>query len=92
MPTRPNDAVHPSPAVYADPDAGCVETGNAGMTIREHMATQAMAGILANPGLLDFIQANTISDGDLPVITALFAVRHADALIAALNDKEGDGG
>lgn len=92
MTTRPHDAVHPLPAVYADKDACCMEVGDAGMTIREHMATQAMNGILANPGLLDFIQANTISDGDLPVITALFAVRHADALIAALNDKEGDGG
>ena len=46
-----------------------------GLTIRAHFAAMAMQGILLNP------------DVDTPRYVAAEAVRHADALIAALNSE-----
>lgn len=61
--TLPNDPAYPN---YSDE--------NTGLSIREYFAAQAMVGLLARQGVLEFAAMN--------------AVRQADRLIDALNAKE----
>ena len=70
MQTRPNNPANPiGDAKYFS-----------GLTKREYMATQALAGILANDGKeIEYDEA------------AEYAVGHADALIEALNKKDAHG-
>lgn len=71
-----------------------MEAGDAGMTIREHMATQIMAGF----GLGTPESAATLNDMATELGTtataflAEMAVGRAEALIAALNEIGAGGG
>jgi len=67
---NPNDPAFPIPI----DDMGTLRSLNQGISIRAHIATAAMQGLLACPE----------SDGTESTI-ALFSVRYADALIAELN-------
>lgn len=86
MPTRPNDQAFPLPSVYAA-EAGAYEAerGNAGLTIREEFAKAIMAGFAGAPDCLR--PDDGCSDVYLGTL-ARGAVRWADALIAALNEKK----
>ena len=80
--------VYPLAAATGDPRDGvyCQH----GITLRAHIATQIMAGLVANPG--GPIQANGMTGWGyancIPIQVAGHAVELADALIAAL-EKEG---
>ena len=80
-PIDPNQPAYPSPRDYTNP-------ADDGITIRAHIATQLMAGILANPG--GPIQHNERNGWDLVNCTsrqiAATACGLADALIAELNN------
>ncbi len=73
--------VHPIPALYG-PDGHGIYEGWNGMTLRQHMATQAMQALLASGGM--FGRGGNMEK--LVDATATLSVAFADALLKKLEE------
>jgi len=73
--TNGNDLAHPTNII--DPEGQFAPEYHTGLTKREYFAAMAMQGMLASAN-------NTLFDYET---IATHSVKHADALINALNDK-----
>lgn len=80
--TRPHAPARP----YGSDNEGFVH----GLTKREDMAARLMAGLLANPGLYGDIDARITLREFSWSAYAVWSVRAADALIAALEEDDPD--
>lgn len=79
--TKPNDPAFPRYETIPLPGGGAHVSIHGGMTLRQYYAGQMMAALLSNPA----------TDLTAPRSTyAVAAVGLADALIAALNEGDGE--
>jgi hypothetical protein len=69
--SKPNDGGPAFPALYPVED----ETGRLGMSLRDWFAGQALAGILANPALVDVKAAKWVASYAYEIADTMLAER-----------------